>query len=102
MARAIFQDWFVDFGSTRTQAEGRAVYLTTELWDLFPNTLTDEEKPDGWDISEIGKEVDAVGGATPSTKESFYWETASTTGPHLRICRNCCRRCCWTQIGRSA
>lgn len=28
MARAIFKDWFVDFGPTRAKAEGRAPYLT--------------------------------------------------------------------------
>ena len=27
MARAIFKDWFVDFGPTRAKAEGRAPYL---------------------------------------------------------------------------
>ena len=74
MAREIFRDWFVDCGPTRAKAEGRAAYLAPELWDLFPDTLTDECKPEGWDTSEIGKEVDAVGGATPSTKEPMYWE----------------------------
>ena len=32
------------------------------------------EIPEGWRVSEIGKEVDAVGGATPSTKEPTYWD----------------------------
>ena len=27
MARAIFQDWFVDFGPVRTKLEGREPYL---------------------------------------------------------------------------
>ena len=27
MARAIFKDWFVDFGPTRAKMEGRAPYL---------------------------------------------------------------------------
>ena len=36
MARAIFKDWFVDFGPTRAKAEGREPYLAAELWDLFP------------------------------------------------------------------
>ena len=48
MARAIFKDWFVDFGPTRAKAEGRAPYLAPELWDLFPNALDDEGKPIGW------------------------------------------------------
>ena len=74
MARAIFKDWFVDFGPTRAKAQGRAPYLAPELWDLFPDALNDEDKPVGWEVSKIGKEVDAVGGATPSTKEPSYWE----------------------------
>ncbi|MDE0600945.1 MAG: restriction endonuclease subunit S [bacterium] len=73
MARAIFKDWFVEFGPTRAKAEGRTPYLATELWDLFPDVL-DDGKPLGWELSEIGREVEAVGGATPSTKESSYWK----------------------------
>ncbi len=48
MARAIFKDWFVDFGPTRAKAEGRAPYLAPELWELFPDELDDEGKPIGW------------------------------------------------------
>ena len=36
MARAIFKDWFVDFGPTRAKAEGRPPYLAPDLWSLFP------------------------------------------------------------------
>ena len=50
MARAIFKDWFVDFGPTRAKAEGRAPYLAQELWDLFPDALDDEDKPFGWSV----------------------------------------------------
>ena len=49
IARAIFKDWFVDFGPTRAKAEGRAPYLAPELWDLFPHTLDEEGKPAGWE-----------------------------------------------------
>ena len=48
MARAIFKDWFVDFGPTRAKTEGRAPYLAPELWDLFPDAFDDDNKPDGW------------------------------------------------------
>jgi len=48
MARAIFKNWFVDFGPTRAKIEGRAPYLTPELWALFPDALDDEDKPIGW------------------------------------------------------
>jgi len=74
MARAIFKDWFVDFGPTRAKTEGRAPYLAPEIWDLFPDAFNEEGMPGGWELSEIGKEVEAVGGATPSTKEPSYWE----------------------------
>ena len=39
MARAIFKDWFIDFGPTRARAEGRGPYLAPELWDVFPDAL---------------------------------------------------------------
>ena len=48
MARAIFKDWFIDFGPTRAKVEGREPYLAPELWDLFPDALNDEGKPVGW------------------------------------------------------
>ena len=48
MARAIFKDWFVDFGPTRAKMEGRAPYLAPEIWALFPDRLDDEGKPEGW------------------------------------------------------
>ena len=74
MARAIFKDWFVDFGPTRAKAEGRTPYLAPELWELFPSSFDDKDKPVGWKFSEIGNEVQVVGGGTPSTKEASYWE----------------------------
>ena len=48
MARAIFKDWFVDFGPTRAKVEGREPYLSSEFWDLFPDKLDDEDKPVKW------------------------------------------------------
>ena len=48
MARAIFKDWFVDFGPTRAKIEGRAPYLAPEIWSVFPDALDDEGKPVGW------------------------------------------------------
>ncbi len=53
MARAIFKDWFVDFGPTRAKAEGRTPYLAPEIWDMFPNALDDEGKPVGWSFSTL-------------------------------------------------
>ena len=53
MARAIFKDWFVDFGPTRAKMEGRAPYLAPEIWALFPDRLDDEGKPEGWHETAI-------------------------------------------------
>jgi type I restriction enzyme S subunit len=82
MARALFQDWFVDFGPVRAKMEGRArqegarsgqprtpqasdlpwpgaeagagaqgePYLPADLWQLFPDRLDDEGKPEGWGL----------------------------------------------------
>ena len=76
MARTLFKSWFVDFDPVRAKAEGRDTGLPDHIADLFPDRLVDSELgkiPEGWEISEIGAEVDAVGGATPSTKEPAYW-----------------------------
>ena len=73
MARAIFKDWFVDFGPTRAKAEGRAPYLAPELWDLFPDTLDNEGKPVGWELSKVGSKIQTKLGGTPSRKNPEYW-----------------------------
>lgn len=73
MARAIFKDWFVDFGPTRAKMEGRAPYLAPDIWSLFPDRLDDDGKPEWWVDSTIGTEVEVVGGSTPSTKDTCYW-----------------------------
>ena len=61
MARAIFQDWFVDFGPVRAKLEGEELYLPRELWDLFPDRLED---------SELG-EVKALGEVANLNPESW-------------------------------
>lgn len=74
MARALFRDWFVDFGPTRAKMAGAAPYLSPDLWALFPDRLDVEGKPEGWEVSAIGDEVRVVGGSTPSTKEPGLWD----------------------------
>ncbi len=76
MARALFKSWFVDFDPVRAKMEGRDTGLPKHIADLFPDRLVDSEIgeiPDGWEVSDIGKEVNVVGGSTPSTKEPSYW-----------------------------
>tara|TARA_Y100000589_G_scaffold330482_1_gene380218 strand:+ start:4142 stop:5212 length:1071 start_codon:yes stop_codon:yes gene_type:complete len=50
MARALFKDWFVDFGPVRAKMEGREPYLPADAWQLFPDSLDDEAKPEGWEM----------------------------------------------------
>ena len=73
-ARALFRDWFVDFGPTRAKAEGRSAYLAPDLWSLFPDRPGDDGVPEGWKWSTIGAEVEAVGGSTPSTIDPDLWD----------------------------
>jgi type I restriction enzyme S subunit len=51
-ARALFRDWFVDFGPTRAKAEGSPAYLAPDLWSLFPDRL-DDDVPAGWRIGSL-------------------------------------------------
>ena len=53
MARALFKDWFVDFGPTRAKAESRDPYLAPEIWDQFSDKLDDDGKPEGWEDGKV-------------------------------------------------
>ena len=58
MARAVFKDWFVDFGPVRAKLEGRDPYLPPEVWSLFPDRLVDSELgeiPEGWGVRTLGE-----------------------------------------------
>jgi len=69
MARAIFKDWFVDFGPTRAKAARRGhptqpkydrpPYLAPDLWDLFPDALDDDGKPVGWTQGNLADVADS-------------------------------------------
>ena len=60
MARALFKDWFVDFGPTRAKIEGRDPYLAPEIWDLFPDKLDEDGKPEGWAAVGVGEVVELL------------------------------------------
>lgn len=62
MARAIFRDWFVDFGPTRAKTEGRAPYLASDLCSLFPDRLDAEGKPEGWELRPVRDFAELRGG----------------------------------------
>jgi len=77
MAKALFKSWFVDFDPVRAKAEGRSTGLPDEISDMFPDSFEDSELgeiPRGWRVEAVGKVVECVGGSTPSTSESEYWD----------------------------
>ncbi|MCK6574940.1 restriction endonuclease subunit S [Myxococcota bacterium] len=78
MARALFKSWFVDFDPVRAKAEGQAPSgMDAETARLFPSEFVESELgdiPRGWSVASIGNLAEIVGGSTPSTKESAYWD----------------------------
>ena len=62
MARAVFKDWFVDFGPVHAKMEGREPYLDSETWDLFPDALDDRDKPVGWENKPLDEIADFLNG----------------------------------------
>ena len=78
MARALFQSWFVDFDPVRAKLNGRKPSdLDSETAVLFPDSFQGSEVgniPKDWTIQPVGEVVECVGGGTPSTAESKYWE----------------------------
>ena len=65
MARAIFQNWFVDFGPVRAKLEGREPYLPAYLWSLFPDHLVDSEVgnvPSGWEVKPLSECIEVARG----------------------------------------
>ena len=86
MAQALFKSWFVDFDPVRAKMEGRwrrgesFPGLFAEYYDLFPDRLVPSELgeiPEGWEIGKVGDLANVVGGSTPSTKITGYWERGS-------------------------
>ena len=78
IAQALFKSWFVDFDPVHAKAEGREPEgMDAATAALFPNEFEESALgaiPKGWRVGEIGKVADCVGGGTPSTKETTYWE----------------------------
>ena len=76
MARALFKDWFVDFGPTRAKTAGREPYLPAEVWDLFPDRLAESELgeiPAGWKVGVLDDAIELLSGGTPRTSTAEYW-----------------------------
>ena len=61
MGRAIFKDWFVDFGPTRAKMEGRDTGLPPEVAALFPARLVESELgevPEGWEVVPLPEVIE--------------------------------------------
>ena len=76
MARALFRDWFIDFGPTRRQMDGAtdpAAIMghafpddkAAALAPLFPSRLGEGGLPERWLFSDVGSEFDVVMGQSP-------------------------------------
>ena len=110
MARALFRSWFVDFEPVRAKMEGRwprgvsLPGLSAEHYDLFPDRLVPSalgEIPEGWEVKELREVVEVVGGTTPSTKVTEYWEGESIAGLRPKTFRACLHLCFWIRSGES-
>jgi len=66
MARALFHDWFVDFGPVRAKAAGQApAGLADAVAALFPDRLVEVDgrvAPEGWEIGRLGDLTAKYGG----------------------------------------
>lgn len=61
-ARALFRNWFVDFGPVKAKMAGAAPYLTPDLWSLFPDRLDDDGVPEGWSVKPLDEVADFLNG----------------------------------------
>ncbi len=82
MASALFKAWFVDFEPVRAKIEGRwqrghsLPGLPEQLYDIFPNRFVASEVgeiPEGWEVGRFSDVVEIIGGGTPKTSISEYW-----------------------------
>lgn len=68
MARAIFKDWFVDFGPTRAKMEGRGADLAVDSSFLFAGALVESTVgriPEGWSVTRFGDSFELIMGQSP-------------------------------------
>lgn len=61
MAQTLYREWFVKF---RFPGHQKVKMMDSPLGKI----------PEGWEIKQIGKVIETLGGGTPSTKEPSYWE----------------------------
>lgn len=104
MARAVFRDWFVDFGPTRRKAAGEtdpAAILGGLVPDptqaaLFPDSFGANGLPEAWEVKTLGDVVEPRKGRNITKKTvvpgdvpvvagglnpAYYHNTPNVTGP---------------------
>ena len=77
IVQALFKSWFIDFDPVRAKMEG----CTPEGMDeataaLFPDSFEESELglvPRGWQALSFTETIDVIGGGTPKTSISEYW-----------------------------
>jgi type I restriction enzyme S subunit len=77
MARALFQNWFVDFDPVRAKLDGRQpTGMDKATANLFPDSFQDSTLghiPKGWEAGSILRQADLLSGGTPKTDVPAYW-----------------------------
>ena len=77
IAQTLFQSWFVDFDPVKAKAEGRKpAGMSEEIAALFPDGFEDSalgKIPMGWKVLLFNDLIDLIGGGTPKTSASEYW-----------------------------
>ncbi len=78
IAQALFKSWFVDFEPVHAKARGEPPQeMDDATAALFPDSFEESELgmiPKGWKVGPIGDAVECVGGGTPNTKSTEFWE----------------------------
>ncbi len=78
IAQALFKSWFVDFDPVRAKMEGRTPDGMDEATAaLFPDSFEESELglvPKGWRVCAFTETVNVIGGGTPKTSVSEYWD----------------------------
>lgn len=78
MARAIFKEWFIDFGPVRAKAEGRRPFgMDVETAALFPDSFEESELgmiPKGWRVGKIKDIVTLSRGSSPRPIQDYMGE----------------------------
>lgn len=81
-ATAIFKDWFIDCGPTRTKIAGGVPYLPQDLWALFPDLVDGDEWPVGWRIESLYDQAEWVNGSAFSNS---HFSDAQDALPIVKI-----------------